>query len=240
MIDTPDGLRAVETFRVGDLVTTFDHGPQPIRWIRSSECRPEDAEDDAKPVQIKAGALGWNLPVQNLIVSPQHRILIGGAGQLQQVFSGEGFAPAKSLTALPGIRHMKGKQDITWVHLACDQHEVIVANGCLSESFLLGPMVVSWMNEAERETLTAIFGHSETPEEALNGPPARSCMTASTAKRQLAKYLKEKRELLIKEIQKWDDDLVSDEDEAERMRKVASPAKSSERTFRPHRSRSCV
>jgi hypothetical protein len=73
----------------------------------------EDAGVDAKPVQIKACALCRNLPAHDLIVSPQNRILAGGAGQLQRVFASEAFAPTKSKTSAQGIRHTKGKTKIT-------------------------------------------------------------------------------------------------------------------------------
>lgn len=138
MVDTPDGPRAVETLRPGNLVDTVDHGPQSIRWVRSSDHPLQDAEVDDKPVLIHASALGAGRPAQDLIVSPQHRILVGGHGQLDDRFKKEALTPAKSLTSLPGIRHMTGKQSITWIHFACDQHEIVTANGCLSESLLLG------------------------------------------------------------------------------------------------------
>ncbi|WP_298260008.1 Hint domain-containing protein [uncultured Litoreibacter sp.] len=202
MIDTSDGPRAVETLQPGDLVVTLDHGPQPIRWTRSGEQPLEYAETDAKPVLIKAGALGRGWPTQDLIVSPQHRILVGGAGQLQRVFASEAFASAKSLIAVPGIRHMKGKKEINWIHFACDRHEVVTANGCLSESLLLGPMVVNGLSSAERQALTELFGPALAPDAALNGPPARECLTVGTAKRQIAKQLEENGALLAKEIRK--------------------------------------
>ncbi|WP_148057322.1 Hint domain-containing protein [Octadecabacter sp. SW4] len=220
MIDTPDGPRAVETLEVGDLVKTLDHGPKPIRWTHSGDHPLEDAEVDDKPVQIKAGALGRNLPAHDLIVSPQHRILVGGAGQLQPVFTSEAFAPAKSLTAVPGIRHMKGKTKITWIHFACDRHEVVTANGCLSESLLLGPMVVNGLTATERQAVTDIFGSAPTHDAALNGPPARECLTVGAVKRQIAKHLKEKGQLLAKEIKKWDVDAAMERYEAERLREA--------------------
>lgn len=37
MIETPDGPRAVEALKVGDMVTTLVHGPKIIRWVRSGE-----------------------------------------------------------------------------------------------------------------------------------------------------------------------------------------------------------
>lgn len=213
-IDTPDGPRPVEQLCVGDLVTTVDHGPQAIRWVRSVSYALHNVIADARPVLIKAGALGRNLPVQDLIVSPQHRILIGGFGQLQQVFPSQGFAPAKSLTVLPGIRHMNGKKEITWVHFACDRHEVVIANGCLSESLLLGPMVLDALDTDQRAILAALFGSPSANGTALNGPPARDCLTVGAVKSQIAKHEKEKKGLLAKDIQKWDEDLSRHNDPA--------------------------
>lgn len=216
LIMTPDGERHVENLRPGDHIMTLDRGAQPIRWMRRNTYALEQATTDDKPVQIKAGALGRNLPAQNLIVSAQHRILVGGAGQLDGAFTNEAFAPAKSLTAVPGIRHMKGKTEITWIHFACDRHEVVTANGCLSESLLLGPMVVNGLQAAERRALTDIFGPD------LDGTPARECLTVGAVKRKLARHRTEKAALLANEICKWDCDLAGETCEADRLRDTAA------------------
>jgi Ca2+-binding RTX toxin-like protein len=192
LIDTPSGPRAVETLKPGDLVTTYDHGPQPIRWIRSADHPLEKVEDDAKPVQIKAGALGDNLPKRDLTVSPQHRILVGGNGQLEHIFDSEVFVAAKSLTTLPGIHHLKHKAKITWIHFACDRHEIVTAQGCQSESLLLGPMAIKGLGTAELQALHSIFGSPGMPDAALNGPPARECLTVGSSRRLISKFLKEK------------------------------------------------
>lgn len=233
LIETPEGPRAVEHLSPGDQVMTLDHGPQPIRWTRSSEHALEQAAVDAKPVLIKAGALGRNLPAQELIVSPHHRILVGAAGQLQPVFDSEAFAPAKSLTSLPGIRQMKGKKRIIWIHFACDQHEIVTANGCLSESLLLGPMVLNGLQPAERRALNGIFGPAPTPDAALNGTSARDCMTVGEARRQIEKHLSEKGHLAPTETRNWDRDLAMEKYEASRMRDavlLVGPAEQALRT----------
>ncbi len=217
---TERGEILVEQLNAGDLVLTLDRGPQPIRWTRCDQHPLDDTEDDTKPVQIKAGAIGHSLPSHDLIVSPQHRILVGGCGQLDGVFDGQRFAPAKSLTAVPGIRHMKGKTQITWVHFACDRHEVVTANGCLSESLLLGPMVVNGMSADERRELTDLFGTAPTPDAALNGPPARKCLTVGAVRHQLALHRTAKGRLLAEEIRKWDVDLAMQQYETERLRKA--------------------
>jgi len=229
LIDTPDGPRAVETLMPGDRVMTLDHGPQPILWTSLATQPLAEAEVEARPVLIKAGALGHNLPAQDLIVSPQHRILVGGAGQLQPIFGSVALVPAKSLTSLRGIRHMMGKTSITWVHFACDRHEVVYANGCLSETLLLGPMVVNGLPSAERRALTDIFGPAPAPDVALNGPPARDCLTVGAARRQITRHLQEKGARLLMEIRKWDRDLAMENCEAERRRKAASSAQYSEK-----------
>ncbi|MDF1855849.1 Hint domain-containing protein [Pseudooceanicola sp.] len=190
LIETPDGPRPVETLRSGDLVMTADHGPQPIRWSHSHDHPLDAVDDESKPVLIKAGALGHNLPTDDLIVSPQHRLLVGGGGQLQEIFASEALAPAKSLTSLPRIRHMQGKTRITWIHFACDRHEIVTANGCLSESLLLGPVVMNGLEDTDRKALQILFGMATAHKAALNGPPARDCLSVCSARSEIAEHFK--------------------------------------------------
>jgi len=215
LIDTPLGPRPVEALRLGDLVLTVDHGAQPIRWIRSGDHRLDGAGDDQKPVLVKAGALGSGLPRQDLIVSPQHRILVGGGGQLKAYFKAEAFVPAKSLTGLPGIRHMKGKRAITWVHFACARHEVVLANGCQSESLLLGSLVTNGLRFLESQHVIDIFGPTKSQDEPLNGPPARDCLTPGDVRRQLKGQKKAAFHRRAKTIRKWDEDAAMEAYEAE-------------------------
>jgi len=112
---------------------------------------------------------------------------------------------------------MKGKSKITWNHFACDRHEVVTANGCLSESLLLGPVVVDGLTIVERHDLNAIFDTAISKDAALNGPPARVCLTVSEVRRLLAEYVKEKGQRTEREIRKWDCDLAMERYEAERL-----------------------
>jgi hypothetical protein len=184
-ICTSGGEAPVESLGVGDLVVTRDHGLQPIQWLRHDLQPLQDVCEHERPVLIRTGALGPGIPSEDLIVSPNHRILVGGSRQLQDLFRTEAFAPAKSLTSLRGIRHMKGKRHITWVHFACDRHEVVTANGCLSESLLLGPMVQNGLTAMQRRALTEIFGEATSPDGSLNGPAARDCLRVGEVRRSL-------------------------------------------------------
>jgi len=177
LIATTQGQVAVETLVPGDVVLTLDHGPQTIRWTRSDLHTIDPSDDGASPVLIAVGALAAGVPATDLIVSPQHRVFVGGHRHLQDIFPDEAFVPAKALTSLPKIRFMNGKKQITWVHFACDDHEVVLANGALAESLLLGPMVVNGLSVREKIAVARVFGMPRDGEAALNGPPARTCLT---------------------------------------------------------------
>lgn len=189
LIDTIRGPRPVETIRPGDLVLTRDHGPQPVLWRRCGSQALDSIDREGLPVLIRAGSLGPNLPNKDLIVSPQHRILVGVANQLASVFYQEAFAPAKGLTGVPGIRNMMGRRVVTWVHFACVNHEIVRANGCWSESLLLGRMAQKSLTPLEHAQLVAALPPADDPG-FLNGPPARKCLTVGETRRSVSQAQK--------------------------------------------------
>lgn len=203
LISTSKGQVPVGSLRPGDLVLTQDRGLQPVRWVHSQDCPLLHTERHAKPVLINTGALGAGRPSHPLIVSPQHRILVGDGGQLQDRFSTPALAPAKALTNLPGIRHMNGKQQITWVHFACDHHEVVTANGCLTESLLLGPMVLKALPHDDLRALAKIFPTTTRSGFVSNGGPARNCLSTQAARQQLEIGQKVTANRLLREGGKW-------------------------------------
>ncbi|MFK8035463.1 MAG: Hint domain-containing protein [Hyphomicrobiales bacterium] len=207
LIATPSGSLPIEALKMGDLVQTLDNGPKPICWLRQDVQPLNAAERGKKPVLIAANALGNGRPERDTIVSPQHRIFVGGQGQLKDHFKTEAFAPAKALTGLRGIRHMNGIQQIVWCHFALDRHEVIMANECLSESLLVGSMVINGLTAAERRALTDVFGSTSAPDTALNGPPARECLKVGAVRRQLARCSDKHKKQPAHEITKLDANL---------------------------------
>ncbi len=175
---TEQGEVPVEKLSPGDRVVTLDRGLQPIRWTHAAEQPFEYTAEDRRPVLIEPNSLGPGIPKRRLVVSPQHRILIGGQGQLLDLSDTEELAPAKTLTSLRRIRHMNGKRRIQWVHFACDRHEVVLANGCWSESLLLGAMALRAMSSVDRQTVARLFRKSKARRAELNGPPARNLARA--------------------------------------------------------------
>lgn len=182
---TPKGECPVETLSPGDEVVTLDHGVQPIRWSRISTQPLEEIAEDRRPVLIETDALGPGIPSRDLVVSPQHRILIGGQQQLAGHFDREEFAPAKALTLFKRIRHLNDERPVDWVHFACDRHEIVRANGCWSESLLLGKVALSTMTASELRQLRLTFGPGSVSGAPLNGPPARNLLGAGALRRRM-------------------------------------------------------
>ena len=150
LIDTPRGPRPVETLRPGDLVLTADHGARPIRWHGR---RTVPARGKFAPVRIAAGILGVTA---DLIVSPQHRMLI--RDYRAQVYFGEEevLVPAKSLAGSLGVETLEGGT-VTYHHLLFDAHEIVFANGAPSESYHPGEHSLAGIAAPAREELFAVF-----------------------------------------------------------------------------------
>ncbi|MHA6264747.1 Hint domain-containing protein [Arenibacterium sp. CAU 1754] len=135
LLATPSGQTPVEKLAVGDTVDTLDHGAQKIRWIGSRTVAVIEA---TRPVQIEAGALGNGLPQQDLWVSPQHRILANSIVAARMFNQPDVLVAAKKLVGLPGISLAPKLGLITYWHILCDRHEIVLANGAPAETLLLG------------------------------------------------------------------------------------------------------
>ncbi|MEP2781857.1 MAG: Hint domain-containing protein [Pseudoruegeria sp.] len=135
LINTPEGLRKTETLLPGDLVQTTN-GNQQLRWIGKRTISGHHAASyNLQPVCIPAGALGPNRPNRDLFVSPSHRIFLSD-GRFPLLFDSETIlVPAQHLIGWRGIKQITHLQDITYVHLLFDAHELVYSEGLLTESF---------------------------------------------------------------------------------------------------------
>ncbi|MEM9551306.1 MAG: Hint domain-containing protein [Pseudomonadota bacterium] len=208
LIQTPDGPREVESLRIGDLIDTQDHGPQPIRWLRADKQQLDGVSAEDMPLLISAGSLGPGRPSRDLVVSPLHRIVLGGFDQATFAFGTEVFAPAKALKSLRGVRPMMGKRSMIWIRFAFDRHAVVDANGCKAESLLLEPMALRDVMIPDVTQPTAIFGTFCHMQDKLNGATARPCLSASAVRRRLQGPGARTANSLEDEFRKWDADAL--------------------------------
>lgn len=158
-IDTPSGPRPVEALRPGDLVLTRDRGAQPVRWVGGRRFAAAALAADARlrPIRIPAGALGPGLPARDLLVSPQHRVLVASRIAARMAGASEVLVPARALVGTGGIAVEGPGQGADYWHILFDRHEVVTSEGAPTEALLLRPMAVAAMASDARRELRAQF-----------------------------------------------------------------------------------
>ncbi|OWU72626.1 Hint domain-containing protein [Marinibacterium profundimaris] len=147
MIRTPSGERPIEDLVHGDRVLTLDHGPQVIRWIGR---RRVAANGRFAPVVIAAGTFGDH---DRLVVSPNHRVLRQGAAIEMLFEETEVLVAAKHLVDNRNVTIQSGGT-VEYIHILFDQHELIWANGMISESLFPGAEV---NDEDQAESLAELL-----------------------------------------------------------------------------------
>ncbi|WP_295045752.1 Hint domain-containing protein, partial [uncultured Paracoccus sp.] len=159
LIDTAHGPVAAGDLNVGDLVLTRDHGPQPIRWIgkRHFDAAALEAEPQLRPVRIGRGALGPGRPEADLVLSPQHRILVRSRIAQKMFGTDEVLVAAKQLCQIDGIDLATDLDSVTYVHFLFDDHQIVLSNGAETESLHTGSEAMKSVGPAAREEIFAIF-----------------------------------------------------------------------------------
>ena len=144
MIKVPNGYATVEQLIAGDEVVDHRGRVHTVRWVGARRLKiPRGLHPVFHkwlPVVIPASSFGPGLPFADLVVSQQHRILL--EGHEVEVLTGElqALAPAKALTG-QRIRVDERVTSISYHHILCDQHVVLLANGVPAESMYTGDQV---------------------------------------------------------------------------------------------------
>ena len=174
LLDTPDGPRAIETLAVGDWITTLDSGPQQIKWTGSHRLPKAAlaAHPKFKPVLVRANAFGGGQPSRDMHLSPQHRVLVSG-WQAELLFGEDAvLIPVVKLVNDHSIMIDHGVDAVTYHHIMCDQHEIVLADGLACESYLPGVCEVD-APETQAE-IAALFPELGLGQTSLS---ARTCIS---------------------------------------------------------------
>lgn len=169
MILTEQGPRPIETLVPGDRIVTRDNGVQTLRWMGN---RTVSGKGKFAPISIAAHVL--ENCVSPLLVSPQHRMMFRGYqaellfGQSEVLVAAKHLVDGHDVVAQPS-------EEITYIHLMFDQHEVIFANGAATESFHLADMGLSALSGISQSSLFDAFPHLRSDLSSY-GPTARLCL----------------------------------------------------------------
>ena len=157
-IDTYQGERLVEDLQIGDLVWTLDAGYQAVRWIGEQRLNARDLAQapQLRPIRIVAGALGAGTPSRDLLVSPQHRVLLRSKIAERMFGKKEVLVAAKQLLCIDGIEQTDAEL-VDYVHFLCDEHQIVRSNGALTESMYAGTEAIKSVSDAAREEILTLF-----------------------------------------------------------------------------------
>ncbi|WP_127560698.1 Hint domain-containing protein [Nioella ostreopsis] len=163
LIATPEGDRLVEELSIGDRVLNAQGRAIPVKWIgyQTVSTRFGPAER-LMPVRFAAGSLGAGLPYEPLTVTADHGMLVDGV-----ICHAGALVNGTTITQVP-LAEMGASYTV--FHIETEAHEIILANGALTETFIDNVSRRVFDNFAEFEAL-----YGDVPEmEELPYPRAMS------------------------------------------------------------------
>lgn len=179
VIESLAGPVLVEDITIGQKILTRDNGYQTVRWVGRRDFSTADLifAPHLCPVRIASGALGNGLPEVDMIVSPQHRMLVGGVTCELLFGETEALAAAVHLVGQPGITRLAPRA-ISYLHVMFEAHEIILADGAWSESFQPGDTTIAGMDDASRAELFEVFPELQASKGRENYGAARLSLKA--------------------------------------------------------------
>ena len=157
-IRTPQGERAIETLQPGDLISTAN-GVKPVKFVsRNTRHFNELLAVGKSPIRVAASAFGAAGPSADLLMSPSHALCLEGT-----------LIEAAALLDYAGVSRVDEwqSQQLTYFNIELEQHELIWANGALTESYFSsyrsnGFSRESWDNY---DDYRALYGDGELMQE---------------------------------------------------------------------------
>lgn len=158
LIATPRGEVPVEDLRPGDRVITRDNGLREVAWTGARPLNHQvlAANPHLQPVLILQGSLGNGLPERDMLVSPNHRMLVANDRTALYFDDHEVLVAAKHLVGARGVTGVQSA-GTTYIHFMCDRHEVVLANGAWTETFQPGDHTLGGMGNAQRNEIYELF-----------------------------------------------------------------------------------
>lgn len=143
-IATPYGEVPVESLQIGDPLTLSDGRVMPMAWLGKQTVSTRFADPmRVLPIRIKADALGDSLPRRDLLVSPEHALLVGDiliqAGAL--------------VNGVSILRETGVPERFTYYHVELADHSLILAESVPAETFVDHVDRKTFDNWAEYEAL---------------------------------------------------------------------------------------
>src|SRR5262249_34963155 len=143
-VRTPLGEMPVEALKRGDLVLTTQGCAMPVCWIGRQTVSTTFADPlRVLPIRIKAGALGPHVPSRDLLLSPDHAVLVGDI-----LIQASALVNGTSI-----VRETNVPTTLSYYHIELDDHSLILAENTPAETFVDNVDRLAFDNWDEYETL---------------------------------------------------------------------------------------
>jgi hypothetical protein len=143
-ISTPAGETLVEALKPGDLVRISDGRTVPVRWLGRQTISTRFGNPmRVLPIRIRAGAFGENLPCRDLLVSPDHALLV--EDMLVQA--------GAMVNNISIVRENRVPECFTHFHIELDEHALVLAENTPAETFVDNVDRLRFDNWDEHEAL---------------------------------------------------------------------------------------
>ena len=124
-IGTPNGEVPVQTLKAGDIVLTAHNGPRKVTWVGTGKVLATRGKRGIQtPVIVRRGALGDNLPHQDLHVTKAHSLYIDDV-----------LIPVEFLVNHRTILWDDHAHEVEIYHVELGSHDILIANGVPAESY---------------------------------------------------------------------------------------------------------
>jgi len=125
-------------------VVTADGRSLPVSWLGRQTISTVFADPlRVLPIRIRASALGENVPSRDLLLSPDHAILVDGA-----LIQAGALVNGTSI-----VRETNVPETFTYYHVEVDDHSLILAENTAAETFVDNVDRLAIDNWAEHQAL---------------------------------------------------------------------------------------
>lgn len=153
-IATSKGMIPVEDLRGDEKVVTRDNAYQRLRWVGRQDLRSEELAllPYLQPVLIRKDAIETGVPNRDIVVSPNHRVLIRSNKAASVFGHKEVLVAAKDLTCVRGVDRVE-IHEVSYIHLLFERHELIMSDVLWTESLQLGPRAMSGLGRDGQQVI---------------------------------------------------------------------------------------
>ena len=146
LIATPVGETCVETLKTGDEILNSAGDSVRVQWIgRQTVSTRFSPAERLRPVRFAAGSLGNGLPHSDLTVTADHAMLVKGV-----LCNASALVNGNSISRVP-LAEMSARYTV--YHIETEEHEIILANGAATETYIDHTSRRAFDNYTEYEAL---------------------------------------------------------------------------------------